>query len=95
MKTVCAAIFSALWLLDASASVAFIAEHGIQMESNPLMRAVIDNAGMAGFAATKAGVLALWLAVHRHAHIWLNVSVAAVMVPVTAMAVVVAWGGAV
>lgn len=91
MKTICAAIFASLWLLDASATVAFVSEHGPQMEANPFMRALIENAGMAGFVAVKAGVLALWLSVHQHAHLWLNISVAGVMVPVAAMAVSCAW----
>lgn len=90
-KPVLTGLFAALWLLDSAATVAFVAEYGSAMEANPFMRALIDEAGIAAFAITKAAVLALWLSVHLRAHVWIHCALVAVMVPVVIAACQVAW----
>lgn len=92
MKTILAAIFASLWLLDTAATVSFVAAHGPELEVNPFMRALIEWAGLGAFAMTKAGILAFWLSLQQRAHIWLHVALVLVMAPIAYMGVTVAWG---
>jgi hypothetical protein len=92
LKNVLTAGFAAMWLIDTTATVTFVALHGISAEANPLMRALIEGAGIAAFAITKAGLLAFWLSLQQRAPITAHIVLFVVMLPVTVMAMQVAWG---
>ena len=86
------ALLAALWLIDTAATICFVMEHGSAIEANPVMRAVIDSVGIAGFAIIKATVLMLWVCIQHRTKAWVHVVLIAIMAPVALLAAVVAWG---
>ncbi len=91
-RPILAALFAALWVVDAAATVKFVSDYGSEAEANLLMRALIDSSGLTAFAFAKAAALGLWLSVHNHASPWLHVALLMVMVPVVTAGSVIAWG---
>ena len=82
MKRILVAAFAALWLLDTTATLAFVGLHGPEAEANPLIRWVLVEHGAVAFGLVKAGTLGLWLTVAHRAHVSIHWVLLAVMVPV-------------
>jgi hypothetical protein len=84
-------LFASLWLLDTASTIAFVAVGGVEMEANPVMRAVMIHAGMGGFAFVKAGILVPWGVLTKYIPVWVHLVMIAVLVPVVYMGCRVAW----
>lgn len=86
-KFVLSCAFTALWLIDTATTSLFVSVLGPDSEANPVMRSLIEQAGIGGFIAVKMAVLLFWLSINRHAHWVIHAALVAIMIPVAVMGV--------
>lgn len=84
--------FLFLWGMDAIVTSHFIAKHGIEMEANPIVRAIIEQWGMNGMYVFKWAVALLWAPLHQKAHWGIHVALNVIMLIVVCMGIIVARG---
>ncbi len=78
-------VFSALQVGDLVTTLYATAKWGTDLEANPLMRWVLDNAGAGGLIVVKVAVIAGLWGLRKHIATWVPVGACAIMVPVVAL----------
>lgn len=82
LKCALAGVFAALWLLDTATTILFIGVGGVELELNPILRALMVNHGLVAFAFFKAATLAFLLIFTQRIWTWVWCALIAIMIPV-------------
>lgn len=87
MKVVLTLTFGLLWFADTWLTVCGVVAVGTSYESNPIMRWVIIEWGLAEFYAVKMAVLMFWVLLAERAHWGIHVALNVIMIPVVYMGI--------
>lgn len=73
VRSLLLAMFSSLWIADAVLTALIVLAVGNTGEANPLMKLVLDHAGIVGLFGVKAAVLVMYWYLSPRIKTWLQV----------------------